>query len=215
MTQDAVPYNEYLLQNLVKSFQDPEVLIAYARQLPKEDAHPLEVFARNFNYPNKAIKKGKNTLDELGIKTFFNSNVCSMYKKELFDQYGGFPEKIILNEDMILASKVILDGKYVHYNNEAIVYHSHNYSLKQQFKRYFDIGMAFSDTSYLLKYASNEKEGMKMVKTQLRYLISEGKALTVPYAILESAVKLSSYKLGKKHSILPYKLKKSFSAYMK
>ncbi|MGR5909261.1 hypothetical protein ACT7C4_01715 [Bacillus pacificus] len=70
-----------------------------------------------------------------------------------------FHKKVILNEDLILASKVILEGKNVIYTPTAKVFHSHNYNLKQQFKRYFDIGMAFKSTNYLLEHVSNEKRG--------------------------------------------------------
>jgi rhamnosyltransferase len=215
MTQDAIPYDDYLISNLLSSFDEDGVLISYARQIPKNDANKLEEFARFFNYPEHSIIKSKSNLKELGIKTFFNSNVCSMYNKEVFEKFNGFPENIILNEDMILASKVILNGYKVHYNAKAKVYHSHNYSLKQQFKRYFDIGMAFEQIDYLLKYASNEKEGIKMTIKQLEYLISKKEFKYIPYAILENLVKYISYNLGKKHHFLPYKFKKFLSAYLK
>ena len=215
LTQDAIPYNQELIQELLSSFENQNVEICYARQIPKKDAKPLEVFARNFNYPDKDTIKDKSKLKDLGIKTFFNSNVCSMYRRTAFEAYSQFPDNIILNEDMILASKVILDGKFVSYNSRAMVYHSHNYNLKQQFKRYFDIGMAFHQTSYLLKYASNEKEGVRMVINQIKYLYSQKKPIYIPYAIVESGMKFIGYNMGKKSRYIPLPLKRKFSAYMK
>jgi rhamnosyltransferase len=215
MTQDAIPYDSYLIKNLLKPFNNPEVLISYAKQVPKEDASVLETFARNFNYPDHSIIKNKNNLHELGIKTFFNSNVCSMYRRICFQKFSGFPEKIILNEDMVLASKVILNGFSVSYTAEAKVYHSHNYNLTKQFKRYFDIGIAFEQTSNLLKYVSNEKEGIRMVKEQLKFLINQGEKRLIPFAILETGVKFIGYNLGKRHKYLPDKLKRKWSAYLK
>lgn len=215
MTQDAIPYNDELIVNLKSEFADENVLVCYARQIPKRDASPLEVFARSFNYPDRRVVKDQAAIKELGIKTFFNSNVCSMYRSSDFHKNGGFPEKIILNEDMIYASKVVFVGKKVVYVAEARVYHSHNYSLKQQFKRYFDIGMAFDETKYLLEHASNEKEGMRMVKKQLKYLIEMKKPYLIPYAILEAASKFIGYNLGKRHQKMPHKWKRRYSAYMK
>lgn len=215
MTQDAIPYDSFLLRNLIKPFEDNEVAISFARQIPKPDAKELECFARGFNYPEQSIIKNKQSLPTLGIKTFFNSNVCSMYRADLFREFGGFPEKIILNEDMILSSKMILQNYKVSYTASAKVYHSHNYDLTQQFKRYFDIGMAFHETSYLLKYASNEKEGIKMVKTQMIHLMKAKKPLLIPYAVAEAFSKWFGYQLGKRHEKLPLKLKKQYSAYMK
>jgi rhamnosyltransferase len=215
MTQDAIPYDENLINELINGFEDNNVQICFARQVPYNDAGPLEQFARKFNYPNHSIIKDKSRLKELGIKTFFNSNVCSMYKKETFEKYNGFPEKIILNEDMIFASKVILGGGKVLYSAKAKVYHSHNYTLIQQFKRYFDIGMAFNETKYLLDEVSNEKEGMKFLNKLINNLLKSKLIHLVPIALIETLIKFIGYNLGKKHSLIPIPLKRKISAYMK
>jgi rhamnosyltransferase len=216
MTQDAFPANDYLIKSLLRNFYDEEVRIVYARQIPKKDAKPLEVFARNFNYPDKRIVKDKTTISTLGIKTFFNSNVCSMYDSRLFKgEYKGFPENIILNEDMILSYKTIMNNKKVIYDNNAIVFHSHNYNLIQQFKRYFDIGMAFEETRFILENVSNEKEGIKMVIEQQKYLLKNRQAKYMFYGIAESGVKYIGYNMGKRHKKIPIKVKRKLSAYMK
>lgn len=215
MTQDAIPFDDYLLKHLSLALEDDMSLISFARQIPKSDAGPLERFARTFNYPPKSLEKKKELLPELGIKTFFNSNVCSMYKREVFEKFNGFPEKIILNEDMILSSRVILQGFSVKYVSDAKVFHSHNYKIKQQFKRYFDIGMAFRDTEYLLKYASNEKEGFKMIKNQIRSLWIDKDFKYIIVALFENLAKFTGYYIGKRHRLIPIKVKRLLSAYMK
>ncbi|HDR7827318.1 TPA: glycosyltransferase [Bacillus anthracis] len=216
MTQDAIPVDNYLIANLLAQFEDENVKIVTARQIPRENVSPLEKFARNFNYPAESKVKTKESIDELGIKTFFNSNVCSMYHRTLFrEPFKGFPEKIILNEDMILAYETIMSGYKVVYEAEAKVFHSHDYSLKQQFKRYFDIGMAFDETSYILENVSNEKEGLRMIKAQQGFLWRNKKFLYIPYSLCESVVKLLGYKVGKKHQMLGYRVKKKLSAYLK
>ncbi|MCM3574410.1 glycosyltransferase [Mesobacillus subterraneus] len=215
MTQDAIPYDNFFVRNLLTPIRSKDVVISYARQLPKENAKPLEKFARNFNYPEQSFVKNSSRINELGIKTFFNSNVSSMYKREFFHSFGGFPEKIILNEDMILASKAVLNGFNISYTSEAKVYHSHNYSLIQQFKRYFDIGMAFNETKYLLDYASNEQEGARMIVNQMRFLIANRNIQWIPYALVENIFKFIGYNLGKRHTSIPYNFKRIFSAYMK
>jgi rhamnosyltransferase len=216
MTQDAIPYDCNLIMSLLNPFEtDENIAVSYARQIPKEDANVLETFVRNFNYPPESCIKEKSSLNSLGIKTFFNSNVCSMYRRDLFEKFGKFPENIILNEDMIFASKVILNGYKVYYAADAKVYHSHNYNLSQQFKRYFDIGMAFDEIRYLLKYASNEKEGLRLVINQMNFLIKNKKIHLVPYAFVETCCKFLGYQIGKRHKLLPKNLKRKLSAYMK
>jgi len=142
MTQDAVPANVNFLEELIKPFSDPLVSAAYGRQVPRKEAKPIEFFTRQFNYPNTDIIKSKNDIERLGIKTFFCTNVCSAFRTEDFWKYGGFPEKTILNEDMIMASKIILDGKKVVYASKAEVIHSHSYTYWQQFTRNFDIAVS-------------------------------------------------------------------------
>ncbi|WP_339060910.1 glycosyltransferase family 2 protein [Tepidibacillus marianensis] len=216
MTQDAIPYDEFLIQNLINTFKENDkVLINYARQMPKDNANPLEIFARNFNYPNTKMLKDSTSIQTLGIKTFFNSNVCSMYKRIAFDLFGLFPEKIILNEDMIFASKVIFGNYKIAYSANAKVFHSHSYNINQQFKRYFDIGMAFEYSKDLLKHVSNEKEGFRMVLNQIKYLINVKKPYLIPYAFLETVVKFIAYNIGKRHHNIPLGIKKRLSAYMK
>ncbi|MEI5937594.1 glycosyltransferase [Bacillus sp. RA(2023)] len=215
MTQDAIPCDNQLISKLVDSLGDEEVVVSYARQIPREDANLLEKFARSFNYPEVSIVKSKDSIEKMGVKAFFNSNVCSAYKRDWFLQLGKFPTKVILNEDMIFAAKSIFSNKKVYYCAEAKVFHSHNYGLIQQFKRYFDIGMAFEETKYLLEHVSNEKEGIKMIKKQMSYLIENRKYHLIIYALIESGIKLIAYRLGKIHKIFPYKLKKKLSAYMK
>ncbi|MEM5609685.1 hypothetical protein AAHB63_02810 [Bacillus thuringiensis] len=111
MTQDAIPYDNQLISKLVDSLEDEEVVVSYARQIPREDANLLEKFARSFNYPEVSILKSKDSIGEMGVKAFFNSNVCSAYKRDWFLQLGKFPTKVILNEDMIFAAKSIFSNK--------------------------------------------------------------------------------------------------------
>ncbi|HEY0827516.1 MAG TPA: glycosyltransferase family 2 protein [Bacilli bacterium] len=207
MTQDALPCDHRLLATLVEPFCDPNVMISYARQVPYENTPLLEKFARNYNYPEVSVMKDKRSIQFLGIKVFFNSDACSMYRKTGFEELGGFQEGIIQNEDMIFASKVILNDYIVSYTAGAKVYHSHQYTLKQQFKRYFDTGRAFKQMEFIFKYVSNEKEGFKMLQKQLIYLILLRKYHLIPFALFETIVKFAAYHLGKRSDIYHSKSK--------
>ena len=103
MTQDAMPKDDRLIEKLVEPLQG-EVAVAYARQLPREDSTPVESYTREFNYPAKSRIKSAADLDSLGIKTFFCSNVCAAYRREIYEELGGFVRQTIFNEDMIFAA---------------------------------------------------------------------------------------------------------------
>ncbi|NBL01198.1 MAG: glycosyltransferase, partial [Erysipelotrichia bacterium] len=104
MTQDAMPYDEHLVAELLKAFEDEEVVVSYARQIPYKDADAIEVFARTTNYPALSSIKSKEDLTQLGIKTFFCSDSCAMYRASYFKEVGGFKQGLNTNEDMEYAA---------------------------------------------------------------------------------------------------------------
>lgn len=90
MTQDAVPADTHLVEYLAKAFDDPLVAAAYARQLAKKTDSAIERFTRNFNYPAESRVKTQADIQALGIKTYFCSNSCAMYRKSTYEELGGF-----------------------------------------------------------------------------------------------------------------------------
>ena len=203
MTQDAMPADETLIEELVKPFDDPEVWAAYARQLPNEDCREVEKYTRSFNYPEKSMVKTKEDLDRLGIKTFFCSNVCAAWRREKYLELGGFVKHTIFNEDMILAGTMIKQGGKIAYCAKAKVIHSHNYSAFQQFHRNFDL--AVSQTMYPEVFGGirSESEGIKLVKKSLSYCIKIGKPWLMIQVVTQSAGKLLGYKMGQRYRSLP------------
>ena len=203
MTQDAMPADETLIEELVKPFDDPEVWAAYARQLPNEDCKEVEKYTRSFNYPEQSMVKTKEDLDRLGIKTFFCSNVCAAWRREKYLELGGFVKHTIFNEDMILAGTMIKQGGKIAYCAKAKVIHSHNYSAFQQFHRNFDL--AVSQTMYPEVFGGirSESEGIKLVKKSLSYCIKIGKPWLMIQVVTQSAGKLLGYKMGQRYRSLP------------
>ena len=203
MTQDAMPADETLIEELVKPFGDPEVWAAYARQLPNEDCRDVEKYTRSFNYPEQSMVKTKEDLDRLGIKTFFCSNVCAAWRREKYLELGGFVKHTIFNEDMILAGTMIKQGGKIAYCAKAKVIHSHNYSAFQQFHRNFDL--AVSQTMYPEVFGGirSESEGIKLVKKSLSYCIKIGKPWLMIQVVTQSAGKLLGYKMGQRYRSLP------------
>jgi len=214
MTQDAIPYDDKLIENLLKAFDDPDVVVSYARQIPHADADLIEKFARETNYPDVSVVKSKESLPSMGIKTFFCSNSCAMYRASYFKEVGGFEDGLIMNEDMAFAARAILDGKKVAYVAEAKVWHSHKYSAKDLFKRYFDIGIFFKTNPWIQeeanRYTSTESTGIKQAKKELRYLLRTS-PFSLPKSVLFSLTKFIAYKFGYNYHKLPKMMVKNFS----
>ena len=198
MTMDAVPADEKLISSLLKPMSDEKTAVSYARQLPKEGCSTLERINRTYNYPASDRKKGLSDLENLGVKTFFCSNACACYKKEVFDSLGGFVNKTLFNEDMIYASKAVRAGYFIYYASSARVYHSHDYTLSEQYHRNIDLGMSQAEHPEVFEGISSESEGMRFVKTGMRMLSDEGKLRLVPKFILFCAARYLGFRKGKK-----------------
>lgn len=211
MTQDAIPYDNYFIENLVKPLFKDDIVASYGRQIPRNNASELEKFSRYFNYPEFDIIKSKEDINILGIKAFFFSNVCSAFIKGYFYSIKGFPEDTIMNEDMIIASKILFDNKKTFYSSNAKVIHSHNYTYIQQFRRNFDVGVVFNDNKEYFENIKNESEGIKFVKEAIKYLVNTKKAHLIPNLIIQSGFKFIGYKFGKKYEILPINIVKKMS----
>jgi rhamnosyltransferase len=211
MTQDAVPVDEYLIESLVGAVQKDTVATAYARQLPDDTVGPVEHYSRQFNYPEESIVKSKKDLPKLGIKTYFCSNVCALYKKRVYDEIGGFVLHTIFNEDMIMAASVIQKGYEIAYEASAKVVHAHKYTYRQQFSRNFDLAVSQRQYREIFDGVKSESEGIKLVKDTMKYLCAKGKWYLLPDLIFQSGFKFMGYRFGKKYDKLPMWLVRKFS----
>lgn len=195
MTQDAVPADDHLLENLLRPL-DEYVKLSYARQLPAEDADAVERVTREFNYPADSFVKDAQDTERLGIKTYFCSNVCAAYERETFDRLGGFTETDF-NEDMIYASKVIKSGFAIAYCADAQVLHSHNLSGWQQLQRNRILARSQKNHPEVFEKLKSESEGIRLVKTSAGKLLKEGRWYCIPRLIWVSGCKFIGYRIGK------------------
>ncbi len=211
MTQDALFENNECIKNLISPLRDPIVAASYGRQIPREDANPVEIFARSFNYPPTEVVKGLDDLPRLGVKTFFFSNACSAIKKRAYEEIGGFPERTIMNEDMFLAARLIMKGYKIAYQSNAIVYHSHNYPLTTQFRRYFDIGVFFGTNRWIKDVARSEREGIRYLKEEIQFLSANGQKEWIPYALVDATIRFLGYRVGLLKEKIPLSVKRKVS----
>ncbi|MCR5591817.1 MAG: glycosyltransferase [Lachnospiraceae bacterium] len=206
MTMDAMPADDELIEKMQKAFDRPEIAAVYARQLPYEGASLQEKFSRQFNYPEEPSVKSKDDLDRLGIKTFFCSNACAMYDRKVFESLGKFPKDMIFNEDMVFARRLIDRGYSIAYASSAAVYHSHNYTNMQQFRRNFDLAVSQAMHPEVFGGISSESEGKSYAKAASAYFRNEGKPLYfIPFAVT-CAFRLAGFKLGKNYTKLPRRM---------
>ena len=195
ITQDAYLSDEFTLEKLVDPLINNKAVVSYARQIPHKNAGFFESFAREFNYPPKSQLRRLEDLPTNGVFTFFCSNSCAAYINDKLDEIGGF-SSVILGEDTVAVAKLIRRGYSIAYAAEALVYHSHCYSLKQEFKRSYETGMARKSYRELLAGGgSDSKRGLEYAKTMLKQLLKRSPHL-IPYAVAHIFAKWLGYRLG-------------------
>ncbi|MNJ13136.1 Poly-beta-1,6-N-acetyl-D-glucosamine synthase [compost metagenome] len=211
LTQDAFLENPDAITNLVKPFADPAVGAVCGRQLGHLDATLLANHARSFNYPDRSRVKSLSDAAELGIKTPFMSNSFSAYRGDALRDAGGFPSHVILSEDMYVAARMLLKGWKVAYASEAVCRHSHNYTIKEEFCRYFDQGVFHAREPWIREaFGGAGGEGLRYVKSELCFLSFKHLYLW-PEAFVRNAFKLLAFKLGLRERSLSPALKKKLS----
>lgn len=206
MTQDAVPADVYVIERLVEAVSEENTAAAYARQLAREDARIIEAYTRIFNYPPNSLRKTKEDIPALGIKAYFCSNVCALYRRDIYEIMGGFSFPIIFGEDMLFAAKLLEAGYAVTYAANARVIHSHNYTCWQQFQRNFDMGAAQAEHREVYAALPAEREGIRLVKQTFQFLIDRGNYWMAMYLLVQSGAKYMGYFLGKRYFLLPKQL---------
>ena len=211
MTQDALLADPRSLESLVSAFSDPVVSAAYGRQLPHDDAGHLAAHLRSFNYGPDRKMKSIDSVGELGLTACFISNSFAAYRVKDLHAVGGFPAEVILGEDMYVGGKLLLNGKSIAYVPSACVKHSHDYSMLQDFRRYFDTGVFHSMEAWLLdNFGGVSGEGGRFVCSELAYL-KKHQPWLIPSSLIRTAVKLLGYKLGRMYKVLPKNMVIAFS----
>ena len=211
LTQDAILALPDSIKNIVNAFDDPEVSIAYGRQLPHINAKPLEAHARLFNYPGDPEVVSMEDLDKKGFKVFFCSNSFSAYRTSALLSVGGFPSDSIMGEDAIVAAKMLQQGFKKAYVADAVAYHSHTYTLAEEFKRYFDTRVFHEQNRWLIEnYGKPTGEGLKFVKSEMKY-ISKNDPKYIFKSIASLGAKWMGYKIGKFYTAMPLTILKRIS----
>lgn len=207
LTQDAVLADPFALRALLRAFDDPVVGAAYGRQIPRADACQIERHARHFNYPRESLSKSIFDIPRMGLKAAFISNSFAAYRREALQSVGNFPEHTIVSEDTCVAARMLLRGWKVKYCADAAVIHSHRYTMRQEFQRYFDIGVFHAREPWVRREFSNaEGEGWRFAVSELRHLMLR-KPLKAPVALIRTPLRYLGFRLGLLERHLPMKFK--------
>ncbi len=202
MTPDAYPESIDALDKLVVPVIDGAASLAYGRQLPRENAGVLEAFHRYYNYPERSHIRGIDDRDHWGVYSFFFSDCFSAYRNAVLDEVGGFPS-VLTAEDTFVAAALLKRRHKIAYVADALVRHSHDYTLLQDLRRHFDTGYVRKQFADILEFGGSDgKRGRDYVSTLQKHLWNEKPSL-LPYSWLSVVARLFGYRLGRLGPSLP------------
>lgn len=206
MTMDAIPKDNYLVEKLLSGFRRADnIAVSYARQLPKKDCNRIEQITREFNYPAQSRVQTSDDVKKLGIKAYFCSDVCAMYDTSIYRSLGGFKAPAIFNEDMVYAAGALDAGYAVSYCADALVYHSHNYTGRQYYRRNFDLGVSQADHPEIFERFNVKGTGMQLVRKSLAQICRRGTPADIIRLVYYSGMKYLGFRKGKNYHKLSLK----------
>lgn len=211
MTPDAYATDAAMLGRLVAPIVQKKAAVAYARQIPHAGAGFFASFAREFNYPSESQLRKLEDLNKYGVYTFFCSDSCAAYDNSKLEAIGGFRE-VLIGEDTVATALLLRANEAIAYVADALVHHSHDYTLWQEFQRHFDTGLARRQYGDLFAGAGSDKQrGMEYTKKLFSRLL-KWSPQSIPYAVLQTLTKYLGYQLGRRSEGWPHALKKFFSS---
>jgi rhamnosyltransferase len=195
LTQDAVLVRPDAIAALVEPLRRGDADVAYGRQLARAGADVFEALPREFNYPPISSVRSIADVGECGVFTFFCSNSFSAYRQESLDRVGGFPD-VLTNEDYIATALMLQQGMRIAYVAEAEAWHSHRFTLAEEFRRFYDTGFVRGERPWIQDLVgAAEGRGAKLSAELLRRLARTSPWM-IPYGMGHLAAKWLGFRAG-------------------
>lgn len=132
LNSDAEPQDEYWLERLIEPLSDGKVGAVFGRQVARPDCRSLFVMDTE-----RAFGDGKESARWLHFFSMANSAARSSILRCL-----PFETAVQYSEDIEWSYRLRRSGYQIRYVADAVVMHSHNYTLRESYKRHFGEGAA-------------------------------------------------------------------------
>jgi rhamnosyltransferase len=215
-SQDAYAAADDWLTRLAGALRADDTLAgAYGRQVPHDGASPPEQFFLDFLYgPEPRVQRAAGP-DELSMRTTLFSNVNSAIRRDVWERFR-FADDLFFSEDQDWARRVLLAGFGIAYEPQAVVRHSHAYTMRSALKRFFDTGAA-AERGFLAGGSASSgvlrREAFRYARQELAWLVRTGRRRWIPYATAYELAKFLGIQLGARHRRLPLWAKERLSFY--
>lgn len=210
MTQDALPRDEHWLAHLVEAFNDDRVAASFSRQVPKEEATPMEAYYLKMNFPEgRPVRRMAQAGEAVDAGQVFFSNVSSAVRREILLRLP-FDETLIMGEDQQLARDILSEGLATEYRPHSVVIHSHRYPLRILFKRYFDSAVAMKSVVQGHTASTSTKMGLSYLRHEAGHILRHH-PLWLPYYLGYLVAKAGGVYAGHLANRLPMSWRRKLS----
>ena len=184
--------------------RSPDVAGAYGRQLPHRDARPPERFFLDFLYgPEPRVQRLADETELTYEATLF-SNVNAAIRRHVLLRFP-FRDDLTMSQDQEWSRRVLRSGLTLIYEPRAAVRHSHAYTIRSAFRRFFDSGVS-AEHAYVEGDASRaalRRAGSRYARAELAWLWQTGRRRWIPYTVVYEGGKFAGLQLGLRHGKLP------------
>lgn len=179
LNSDCTPTSEEWLEKLIEPFVDPTVAATFGRQDPRPDCWPL--------YAKDTVAAFGDGKVHEGWRHFF-SMANSAVRRTVWEQHRFDPD-IRYSEDVEWTWRLRGLGYRIAYAAESPVMHSHNYTLRQVYRRQHGEGDAdariFGDDGWRAGWLAMVPLGAaKDILRDVRWCLTNGRPLSILHSVL-------------------------------
>jgi rhamnosyltransferase len=215
LSSDAIPASDMWLHELIANFEDPAVGAVYGRQLPKPASRIEREVTYDTIYGEQRIVKDPACRAGSGYKFYHFSDVNSALRRDMWESIQ-YPENFKIFEDLAIAKRILDAGWKIVYEPEAMVFHSHHFTPKQLFKRYYDIGYTFKRLGIWQESGTRSsllRDFGHLLWKQLGRSTSGDVHNGPKMAMSQNVAKSAGLLLGINEKFIPLSLKRNLSSY--
>ena len=135
------------------------------------------------------------------LENVFFSNVSAAVRRSILLEFP-FDEELIMSEDQQFSRDVINAGYAVAYAADSVVIHSHNYTLKAAFQRYFDSVYSLTTIFPSHGIGTSTAMGADYLRKEMRFVL-RNYPRKFPYYLCYNLAKIAATILAHFASYLP------------
>lgn len=214
VSQDAIPASDTWLGTMISNFSDRAIGAAYGRQLPRHGSTLERQETLDAVYGGERVVKDPSRGQECGFRYYHFSSVNSAIRREVW-QATRFPDDLKVYEDLGISKRILDAGWKIVYEPRAVVYHSHNHTTVELFKRYFDGGVIWKRLGLWNSRTRSSmlREAGRLLREKLSRSGGNGAGRIGGASIREDLAKSAGMFLGLHERHLPLALKRRLSAH--